>query len=171
MSDTTKTNEAILPVSSLQNNVSVNKLKRQTNINYQKNRMIKEGNHINSIVMNKQQNFLKAFYHAWKGIQHFFLHDRNGRIHMGAAAAVIMAGFILHVTAAEWIMLLLCIAAVISLEMINAAIEMLCDMVHKDFHPTIKIIKDVSAAAVLWASIISIVIGIIIFLPKIIALL
>lgn len=133
--------------------------------------MTKDGMHINIIVMNKEQSLLKAFYNAWKGIQHFFLYDRNGRIHLGAAIATVLAGFILKVSSIEWVALLICIAVVIALEMINAAIEKLCDMVHKDYHPAIKIIKDMSAGAVLWVSVISVVIGTIIFLPKIIELL
>ena len=133
--------------------------------------MTKDGIHINIIVMNKEQSLWKAFYNAWKGIQHFFLHDRNGRIHLGAAIAAVLAGFILKVAAIEWVVLLICIAAVITLEMINAAIEKLCDLVHKDYHPTIKIIKDISAGAVMLAAVISVVIGTIIFLPKIIELL
>ncbi|CAN5627350.1 diacylglycerol kinase family protein [soil metagenome] len=133
--------------------------------------MTKDGIHINIIVMNKEQSLLKGFYNAWKGIQNFFLHDRNGRIHLGAGIATVLAGFILKVSAIEWVVLLICIAVVISLEMINAAIEKLCDMVHKDFHPGIKIIKDISAGAVLLAAVISIVIGTIIFLPKIIEML
>jgi len=133
--------------------------------------MTKDGIHINIIVLNKQQSFFKAFTYAWKGMQQFFLHDRNGRIHLGAALAAVMAGFALRVSGIEWLILLLCIAAVIAMEMINAAIEKLCDMVHKDFHPTVKTIKDISAGAVLWVSVISAVIGAVIFLPKIIALL
>ncbi|MEP6844533.1 MAG: diacylglycerol kinase family protein [Panacibacter sp.] len=121
--------------------------------------------------MKKEQGLVKAFYNAWKGIQHFFLYDSNGRIHLGAALATVMAGFILHVTIIEWIALLLCIAAVIAIEMINAAIEKLCDVVHKDFHPTIKIVKDISAGTVLCVSFISAVIGVIIFIPKMIELL
>jgi diacylglycerol kinase len=133
--------------------------------------MTKEGIHINIVVMNKEQSFFKTFYNAWKGIQQFFLHDRNGRIHLGAALATLMAGFILHASVTEWVVLLLCIAAVIAMEMINAAVEKLCDMVHKEFHLTIKIIKDISAGAVLWVSVISAVIGAVIFIPKIISLL
>ena len=92
--------------------------------------MTKDNIHINIVVMNKEQSLFKAFYHAWKGIQQFFLYDRNGRIHLGAAIAAVMMGFILPVSNVEWIVLLVCIAAVIALEMINAAIEKLCDMVH-----------------------------------------
>ncbi len=90
---------------------------------------------------------------------------------MAFAIAVIISGFIFKVNEIEWMMLLLCIGLVIGAEMLNSALEKICDLVHKDFHPTIKIIKDVSAAAVLWLAIISAIIGIIIFLPKLIALL
>jgi len=133
--------------------------------------MIKDSIHINIRVMNKEPNLLSAFRHAFNGIKQFFITDRNGKLHLAVALIVTAMAFILHVSATEWIILLMCIALVIGLEMINAAIEKLCDLVHKDFHPSIKFIKDVSAAAVLWASIISAVIGSIIFIPKIIVLL
>jgi len=132
--------------------------------------MIKE--HISiDMPRGNEQKFFKAFVYAWKGIQHFFLYDRNGRIHLGASVAVVLAGFAFKISNIEWLLLLLCIGLVISFEMINAAIEKLCDVVHKDFHPTIKVIKDVSAGAVLWVSIISALVGVIIFFPKIIELL
>jgi len=70
----------------------------------------------------------------------------------------------------EWIVVLLCICAVLGLEMINSALEHLCNLVQRDYHPLVKKIKDVSAGAVLIASIISVVIGFIIFIPKIFAL-
>jgi len=133
--------------------------------------MIKDGIHIKISVMNKEPNLLSAFGHAFNGIKQFFITDRNGKLHLAAALIVTAMAFILHVSATEWIILLMCIALVIGLEMINASIEKLCDLVHKDFHPSIKFIKDVTAASVLWVSIISAVIGSIIFIPKIIVLL
>lgn len=133
--------------------------------------MIKDGIHINIRVMNKEQNLLNAFRHAFNGIKQFFITDRNGKLHLTASLIVTAMAFILHVSATEWIILLMCIALVIGLEMINASIEKLCDLVHKDFHPSIKFIKDVTAASVLWVSIISAVIGSIIFIPKITVLL
>ena len=132
---------------------------------------MKDGIQVNIVALNKQQKFFKAFVHAWKGIEHFFQHDRNGRIHLGAALASIFAGFIFKISAIEWAIILVCIALVVAFEMLNAAIEKLCDVVHKEFHPAIKVIKDVSAGAVLWVSIISAIIGAIIFIPKIIELL
>lgn len=76
-----------------------------------------------------------------------------------------LAGW-LHVSVYEWIVLLGCIATVLAFEMINSAIEKLCNLVHPAYHPAVKVIKDISAGAVLWVSVFSGVIGVIIFLPK-----
>ena len=86
---------------------------------------------------------------------------------MVIAILVVVLGLIFSISAAEWIVLLFCIASVLSLEMINSAIEKLCNLVHPKYHPAVKVIKDISAGAVLWASVISGVIGIIVFFPKV----
>ncbi len=66
--------------------------------------------------------------------------------------------------------LLLCTGLVISLEMLNSAIERICNMYTTEFHPAIKIIKDIAAAAVLWSALISLVVGLLIFLPYLLRL-
>src|SRR5215216_6329532 len=113
--------------------------------------MINEEIYINKVVMNKTHNVPQSFYHAFKGLQNFFMRERNGKIQLLIACAIVAAGFAFHVSSFEWIVILLCIGFVLALEMINSAIEKLCDLVHRDFHPVIKIVKDVSAAGVLWA--------------------
>jgi len=118
-----------------------------------------------------QQSLLTSFANAFAGMAYFFANDRNGKIHLTITVAVIVASLALQVSAIEWMMVLLCVAMVIGLEMLNSALEKLCDLVEPNYHPTIKVIKDVSAAAVVLAAIISVVIGAIIFLPKIIFLL
>ncbi|MFL9481375.1 diacylglycerol kinase family protein [Chitinophagaceae bacterium LWZ2-11] len=117
------------------------------------------------------QTFLKAFANALNGMRYFFLHERNGKIQISIAIITVVAAIGFGVTVAEWSVILFCIAAVISLEMLNSALEKLCDLVQEEYHPVIKIVKDVAAGAVLWAAIISAVIGLIIFLPKIYVLL
>lgn len=117
----------------------------------------------------KQIPLLKAFQHAFAGIGHFVRNDRNGSIHITAAVLVTAAGFYFRIDVNEWCILLLCFALVISFEMCNHALERLCDAVHESHHPLIKISKDVAAGAVLWSAIISIIIGFLIFLPKIVA--
>lgn len=118
-----------------------------------------------------QQSLLKSFANAFAGMAYFFTNDRNGKIHLAITIAVVVASIALHISTIEWMIVLLCIALVIGLEMLNSALEKLCDLVEPNYHPTIKVIKDVSAAAVVLAAIISVVIGVIIFLPKIMLLL
>ena len=72
----------------------------------------------------------------------------------------------LKVDTIEWTILILCMILVLSLEMINSAIEKICDLIQPNQHPQIKIIKDVAAGAVLLASIGAAIIGAIILLPK-----
>jgi len=115
-------------------------------------------------------NFFKGFVYAFDGLVVFFRHERNGRIQLMVAVFVVVMGLLFTVSAGEWIVLLLCIASVLSMEMTNSAIEKICNLVHPKYHPAVKVIKDISAAAVLWASVISGIIGVIIFLPKIKAL-
>lgn len=123
----------------------------------------------NAAVYKQQLN--KAFVNAINGLKFFFKNERNGIIQAGVAIFVLLAGLYLRLSATEWIIMLLCICAVIAMEMMNSALEHLCNLVHKEFHPTIKIIKDVAAGAVLFASIVSVIIGLIIFIPKILPLL
>jgi diacylglycerol kinase len=114
----------------------------------------------------KPQSLFKAFVHAGSGIAWFFTHDRNGKIHLVAAVLVTLIGYQLQLAIAEWEVLLLCFALVISMEMVNHAIEKLADVAHPERHPLIKTAKDVAAAAVLWSTIMAVIIGALIFLPK-----
>ncbi|MEJ7682623.1 MAG: diacylglycerol kinase family protein [Segetibacter sp.] len=112
-------------------------------------------------------NFFKGFLYAFNGLVVFFRHERNGRIQLVVSVLVVILGVLLHVSASDWIILMICIGTVLSFEMINSAIEKLCNLVHPKYHPAVKVIKDISAGAVLWVSVSSGIIGVIIFLPKI----
>ena len=118
----------------------------------------------------KKQSIINSFANAFNGLKFFFMNDRNGQIHLCAVLLVSLSGFYFQVSSQEWMILLLCFAGVISIEMCNHGLEKLCDLVNPAQHPTIKVIKDVAAAGVLWSAIISVLIGLIIFVPKISAL-
>ncbi|HTH30540.1 MAG TPA: diacylglycerol kinase family protein, partial [Lacibacter sp.] len=92
----------------------------------------------------------------------------NMRIHVAEAVLACIAGFYFNLSAVEWTIIILCIVLVISFELINTAIEELCNMIHPEQHPVIKKIKDISAGAVLLAATGSVIAALIIFLPKII---
>lgn len=118
-----------------------------------------------------RQAINKTFINAFNGIQYFFKTERNGKIQAAVAAFVLLASYYLKLSSPEWIVVLFCICAVLAMEMLNTALEQLCNLVHKEYHPVIKIIKDVAAGAVLLVSIASSIIGFIIFIPKILPLL
>jgi diacylglycerol kinase len=118
----------------------------------------------------KKQNILSAFRNAFNGLVYFFAHERNGKIQLVAATIAVGFAIYFHVTITEWVAVVLCITSVLCLEMLNSALEKLCDLIQPNYHPIIKIVKDVSAGVVLLASITSIIIACIIFLPKIFSL-
>ena len=113
---------------------------------------------------------LKSFGHAWRGIKYCLANEQNFKLHLAAGSAAIVLAFFLKCTVVEWMIILLCIALVICLEMLNSAMEKFCDMKLKDFHPEIRFIKDIAAGAVLIAAAIAVVCGGIIFLPKLLQL-
>ena len=114
------------------------------------------------------KTFFNAVLFALLGVKQFFSRDRNGKIQMVFGITAIALGFTVSLSSFQWLLVLFCIGLVISLEMINSAIERYCDLVTTDFHPGIKVIKDVAAGAVLMASITSLIIGLIIFIPALV---
>jgi diacylglycerol kinase len=110
----------------------------------------------------------KSFGFAWNGLKYSFITQTNFKIHLFAAVATTLLGISLHISATEWLIVLLCFAIVLFAELINTALEKLCDVVQQELHPKIKLVKDIAAGAVLVSAIISAAIGMVIFLPKII---
>ncbi|PHR32401.1 MAG: diacylglycerol kinase [Fluviicola sp.] len=108
---------------------------------------------------------LKTFRDAFNGIGILIRSERNFQIHLAAFVLTIGAGFYFDIRLKEFGTILLVSALVFSLEGINTAIEKLCDEVSEERKESIRVIKDVSAGAVLIAAIFSIIIGITIFLP------
>ena len=114
------------------------------------------------------KTFLRSVIFAFHGVKQFFSRERNGKIQTVFGITAIVLGFTVSLSSFQWLLVLFCIGLVISLEMINSAIEKYCDLVTTDFHPRIKVIKDVAAGAVLVASLMSLVIGLIIFIPALV---
>ncbi|SDF64401.1 diacylglycerol kinase (ATP) [Pedobacter terrae] len=111
-------------------------------------------------------NRIKSFKYAFNGLKLFFVLDHNGRVHLFAAIVAIGLSFYLKLSALEWIAILGVISAVIVAEILNSAIEKLADVVSPDFHPKIKVVKDLAAAAVLVTAFLALAVGAIIFIPK-----
>ena len=92
--------------------------------------------------------------------------ERNIKIHISVMILVIICGFIFHLSTTEWLICILLFALVISLELVNTAIEAVVDLCSPNYHELAKYAKDVAAGSVLISAIASVVIGLIIFVPK-----
>ncbi len=114
---------------------------------------------------------IKSFKFAFQGLKYTFETQRNIKIHLVAAALALILSFSLDVGLVSSATVALCIALVISLELVNTAIESVVDLVSPEWHSMAKHAKDCAAAGVLAASIGSLVVAAFIFIPKIIAIL
>jgi len=108
-----------------------------------------------------------SFSHAFDGIAYNIKTQIHFRIHLAAAALVVVLGTIYKITPFEWIILVILITSVMAAEAMNTAIEETCNMMHPEIHPHARFAKHTAAASVLILSIGAAVIGAIIFVPKI----
>lgn len=118
-------------------------------------------------VQKKNKNIKDSFKHAYEGIIYASSKERNMHIHLSFAVLVVIAGSIFQISYEEWLVCLILIALVISLELVNTAIESVVDMITTKDNPLAKVAKDTSAGAVLVSAFVAAFIGLIIFLPKI----
>ena len=122
--------------------------------------------------MKKRKNpITESFRYAFEGIWTGICNERNMKIHCLAIIFVTLAGTLFQITATQWCICLLLFALVAALELVNTAIEAVVDLVTEEKKPLAKIAKDTAAGAVLFAAIISVIIGCIIFLPYVLELL
>lgn len=112
----------------------------------------------------------KSIGFALNGIQACFKQEPNFKIHVACTLLAVAAGTYFKINSIEWIIIVICIGAVLAAELMNTAIEQLCNMVYKERHQVIKRIKDLSAAAVLVIAMSAAICAAIIFIPKIILL-
>ena len=113
------------------------------------------------------RKWFNSFGHALAGVLLFFKTERNARIELVFACIAILLSVWFQISLLEFCIILLCIAAVFSAEAFNSAIERLADVQSQRLDPRIKAIKDIAAGGVLMVAVVSVIIGIIIMLPKI----
>ena len=111
-----------------------------------------------------------AFRCAFKGIFYALKNEAHFKIHFVIMLIVIVLGFMLKISAPEWIACLLCIGLVLAAELINTAIEKTVDVASPEWNERAGIAKDAAAGATLVCAVISVIVGVIIFLPKILKL-
>ena len=118
----------------------------------------------------KNKKFINSFKFAFKGIGSSIKSERNMKIHFIMMILVVLAGIILNISMWEWITCFILFGLVISLEMVNTAIEIVVDLVSPTFNDRAGRAKDIAAGAVLVNAIVAFIIGLLIFLPKVLDL-
>lgn len=113
----------------------------------------------------------KSFGYAFEGIFTGIRGERNMKIHCFAAVCVIVAGVLFHISVTEWCICLVLFGLILSLELVNTAIEAVVDLVTEDKKPLAKLAKDTAAGAVLIAAVMAAVAGLLIFVPKLVSFL
>lgn len=110
---------------------------------------------------------VRSFVDAFNGLKILIREEHNARIHFAAGVLVLIAGAVLKISALEWITIVLAIGLVITAEIINSSIENIADFISSEKHDKIKKVKDLAAAGVLISAATALIIGLIIFVPKI----
>jgi diacylglycerol kinase (ATP) len=123
--------------------------------------------------MSKRTSFsvkerIKSFNYAFAGLKTLFVEEHNARIHLVSAVIAIALGFVFKISFNEWISLIVVMGLVFICELINTSLEAMADFASLEKHPQIKKVKDLAAASVLISAIVALLVGIIIFCPKII---
>ena len=108
-----------------------------------------------------------SFKYAWQGFLSLVKFEHNSWIHLFVAGLVIAAGVIWKISLMEWCLVSICIGSVIAAESFNSAIEALADKITTENDPIIGKAKDLGAFAVLFLSLMSVTVGLIIFIPKV----
>lgn len=111
-------------------------------------------------------NRIQSFQYAFAGLWYTLKTQRNAQIHVGIGSCIIILAFVLQINLTEWTIIALTSGFVIVTEMLNTAIEGAMDFASTDYHPQIKVVKDVAAGAVLVSAITAIVVGLLILAPN-----
>lgn len=130
-----------------------------------------ENNHFGNQQPFSPQKRARSFVYAFKGIFYMMRTQHNFWIQMVIGILTIVLGFVLKISLMEWCLVILSIGMVLGAETFNSAVEALTDLVHPDHDPKAGLVKDLAAGAVLITAIVAAAVGLMIFIPKIIALL
>lgn len=118
----------------------------------------------------KDKKSIVGFRHAWVGLKTIVKKESNFQLHLMATVIVVALGIFFSLSLIEWAILLLTIGLVLITEMINSVIERVMDFIQPDYDEKVKEIKDIAAGVVLVTAIISVVVGILIFGPRLMQL-
>jgi len=109
---------------------------------------------------------LRSFGYAFEGIAYIVRTQRNARVELVVAMAAVLLAAWLGISSIEWAVLALTIALVLALEWINTSLELAVSLASPERHPSAKAAKDVAAACVLLGAVVSVAVGLLLFVPR-----
>ncbi|WP_372744570.1 diacylglycerol kinase [Lutibacter sp.] len=120
--------------------------------------------------MNSERNFflnrIKSVKFAAKGCWILITTEKSIIAQVSIAIFMTIVGFLMNISATEWLFQIIAISIILVAESLNTAIEKMADFIHPEYHEKIGFIKDVSAGAAFFAAIFAVIIGLIIYIPK-----
>lgn len=116
------------------------------------------------------KRFFKSFKHSMDGLNYAYKYEQSMLIHVVVTLLVLIGGFVLKIDITEWIFVIVLMGTVMGAELLNTAIEAVVDLASPEYHELAKIAKDTASAAVLVFSTSAFIIGLIVFIPKIVSL-
>lgn len=119
--------------------------------------------------MIKIKRLLKSFIYAVKGLRKVFREEQNLRLQTAFGMIAVFFAWFFRVSPLEWIAVVFAVGLVIIMEILNSAVERVSDVLKPRINSYVKEIKDIMAAAVMFASFIAVIVGLIVFWPHIIA--
>lgn len=119
----------------------------------------------------KISSLLKVVKYSLQGFEHFYKYERSAILHLVVAVVIILGSLSLDMTAVEWLFMIFILLTMLAIELLNTAIEAICDLVSPEYNKLVKVAKDSASAATFAISVALVIAIVIIYVPKVIALL
>ena len=136
-----------------------------------KNKVSVDNNFIVKKKSFKLSSLMNILKYSFQGYVHFYKYERSAIIHLVVAIIIILGSFTLNMTAVEWLFMIFILLTMLAIELLNTAIEAVCDLVSPGYNKLVKVAKDTASAATCSISLALVIAILIIYVPKIAALL
>ena len=116
-------------------------------------------------------SLMNVIKYSMQGFAHFYKYERSAILHLIVAVLIILGSLSLHMTRVEWLFMIFILLTMLAIELLNTAIEAICDLVSPEYNKLVKVAKDTASAATFSIAIALVAALVIIYVPKIMTLL
>ncbi len=133
---------------------------------------------MNAELPNKKNNrrdcgiraFMGVMKNSWNGLVYFYKYERSAIFHLISAVVLLAGAWMLQLNPMEWLVIVLVLLSILAFELVNTAIEAICDLVSPEYNPLVKIAKDCGSAATGVCSCVAVLVTLVMYVPKMIEL-